>query len=476
MLSSLLQSVLTFVASLALLAVAAVPHAFGQEQGSGRRATQTQAAQSGASEAGESSAAVEDDPPTGDMPDASPEPLRQRIIDPRELPANRDSLFARVALGPFRRLAPRINSGLTRLENQQGLGQLSLMLSNPFIHPTFGGLGDGSGFGAGVYLSTADRLSKNYKLFFSTHGTTKAYTETLAGAEFAPQSFAGGRLRFDVVARHRLRPQENFWGLGMNSSRGDRTTYGLTESGIRAESSVRVARRLKIGALIDYSTSTVTDGRNRRFATISERFNTDITPGFGSRTALVGAGLFAEYEGRDEPGNPHAGYYARFAATSNDSIGRGDFGFVNYSLDARAYVPLATKRRLLAFRLLGDFNDAKGNSLVPLQHLARLGGSDTLRGYDTHRFHARHAVHATIEYRYQIASTFAKDGSSGIDAVAFTDAGQVFDRHSEFSFKNVRATWGGGLQFSSKRSTVFRILYARSPEGSRVFFTFGPTF
>ncbi|HVF26753.1 MAG TPA: BamA/TamA family outer membrane protein [Pyrinomonadaceae bacterium] len=408
-------------------------------------------------------------------PGVSDEPVRQRIIDPRQI-ETKDSLPARIAQAPFRFLAPRINSGLTRLENQQGMGRLALILNNPSIRPTFGGLGDGSGFGAGVYLSTANRLSENYKLFFSAHATMKSYVETLAGAEFTPKNFAGGRMRFDLVGRYRLRPQENFWGTGTNSSRSDRATYRLSEQGVRAESSVRVARPLRVGALVDYSSSTVTNGRSGRFAGVGERFGVADLPGFGSRVALFGAGFFAEYEGRDQPANPHAGFYARVAATSNDSVGRGDYGFVNYSMDARGYVPLGTKRRTLALRLLGDFNDAKGGSDVPLFRLARLGDSETLRGYATHRFHGRNAVHGTIEYRYQLASSFEPGGLGGIEAVAFTDAGQVFNNRREFSLKNLRATWGGGLQFASQRSALFRVLYARSPEGGRVMFSFGPSF
>lgn len=408
-------------------------------------------------------------------PGVSDEPVRQRIIDPRQIDT-KDSLPARAVMAPFRFLAPRINSGLTRLENQQGMGRLGLILNNPSIRPTFGGLGDGSGFGAGVYLSTADRLSENYKLFFSAHATMKSYVETLAGAEVAPKNFAGGRMRFDLVGRYRLRPRENFWGTGTNSSRDDRATYRLSEQGVRAESSVRVARPLRVGALVDFSSSTVTNGRGKRFPGVGERFGVANLPGFGSRVALFGAGLFAEYEGRDQPDNPHAGFYARVAATSNDSVGRGDYGFVNYSLDARGYVPLGTKRRTLVLRLLGDFNDTKGGSEVPLFRLARLGDSETLRGYATHRFQGRNAVHGTIEYRYQLASSFEPGGLGGIEAVAFTDAGQVFDTRREFSAKNLRATWGGGLQFASQRSALFRVLYARSPEGARVMFSLGSSF
>lgn len=429
----------------------------------------------GNAEADEADLEDENDHQVEQTPEVSHEPPRRRIVDPRQT-QTKDSLPARALLAPFRFLAPRINSGLTRLENQQGVGRLALILSNPFIRPTFGGLGDGSGFGAGVYLSTANRLSENYKLFFSAHGTTKSYVETLAGVEFAPRHFAGGRVRLDLVGRYRLRPEEDFWGLGTNSSRSDRTTYSLEERGIRAQSSLRVARSLRVGALLDYSSSTVTNGRDKRFPTINQLFSAADLPGSLSGAALLGTGLFAEYEGRDEPRNPHTGIYARFAATSNDSVGRGDFGFINYSIDARGYVSLGTKRRTLALRLLGDFNDPKGGSAVPFFRLARLGDGETLRGYDSYRFHGRHALHGTVEYRYQLASTFDSNGTAGIDAIAFTDVGQVFNRRSELSVDNLRATWGGGLQFSSRRSTLFRILYARSPEGSRVFFSFGPSF
>jgi hypothetical protein len=40
----------------------------------------------------------------------------------------------------------------------------------------------------------------------------------------------------------------------------------------------------------------------------------------------------------------------------------------------------------------------------------------------------------------------------------------------------MRATYGGGVEFKSKKATMFRILVAKSPEGARVIIGFGPTF
>lgn len=399
---------------------------------------------------------------------------RRRIIDRRQI--QKSSPPARILLAPFRFLAPHVRSGVTRFENGGGTNQLGLFLSNPFIHPTFGGLGDGSGFGAGIYVSTADRLSENYKLFFSTHATLNSYLETIFGVEASPRHVAGGRLKLDLVGRYRVRPEEDFWGVGTNSSRDDRTTYSLNERGAQARATLRIARQLRIGTLVDYSSNTVTAGQDKRFATTAERFGSAGLPGLESGAALLGAGVFAEYDARDVAENPHSGLYTRFAVTANDSVGQDDFGFLNYSLDARGYLPLGTKRRVLAVRVRGDFNEPKGGSQIPFFRLAHLGDGETLRGYDTYRFHGRHALHANVEYRYQLAAGFDKTGLSGIEAVAFTDMGQVFNRRAELSIDNLRATWGGGLQFSSGRSTLFRFLYARSPEGSRVFFSFGPTF
>lgn len=399
---------------------------------------------------------------------------RRRIIDRQQI--KKSPPPAQILLAPFRFVAPHVRSGLTRLENGGGANRLGLFLSNPFIHPTFGGLGDGSGIGAGIYLSTADRLSENYKLLFSTHATLNSYLETIVGVEASPRHVASGRLKLDLLARYRLRPEEDFWGIGTNSSRDDRTTYSLNERGAQARARLRITPQLHIGTVVDYSSNTVTAGRDKRFATTAERFGSVNLPGLKSGAALLGAGVFAEYDGRDVAGNPHSGLYTRFAVTSNDSVGQDDFGFLNYSLDARGYLPLGTKRRVLAVRVLGDFNEPKGGSQIPFFRLPHLGDGETLRGYDTYRFHGRHALHANVEYRYQLAAGFDKTGLSGVEAVAFTDMGQVFNRRAELTIDNLRATWGGGLQFSSGRSTLLRVLYARSPEGSRVFFSFGPSF
>jgi outer membrane protein assembly factor BamA len=197
-------------------------------------------------------------------------------------------------------------------------------------------------------------------------------------------------------------------------------------------------------------------------------FGQSALPGLSLGAALLGETAFIEYESRDSIGNPHSGAFARFAVTNNDSVGRGDFGFVNYLVDARAYISLGTKRRTLALRALGNFNTIKGNSEIPFFRLARLGTFNTLRGYDSYRFYGRNALASNIEYRYQLVG--------GIAAVLFTDIGQVYNHRREFNTKNIHATFGGGVHLGSIKSVFLRLLVAKSGEGTRFYIGFGPSF
>ena len=101
---------------LVALLVFDTPKSFSQEQASDHRAP----------------ASTERNHETKPAPAPPAAPAGQRIIDRRDINTE-SSLPARVVLAPFRFLAPHVNSGLTRLENQQEMNRLALLLSNPSI-------------------------------------------------------------------------------------------------------------------------------------------------------------------------------------------------------------------------------------------------------------------------------------------------------------------------------------------------------
>jgi hypothetical protein len=149
-------------------------------------------------------------------------------------------------------------------------------------------------------------------------------------------------------------------------------------------------------------------------------------------------------------------------------VNGSDFSYWRYAVDQRFYASLGSERRVFAVRTLLAFTDTRDDSQIPFYRLARLGDTQTLRGYDPNRFYGRNAAAWNAEYR--------TDLTGGLGAFAFTDFGQVFDRASEFSTRNFRVTYGGGLQLKTKTSVVLRTYLARSQESTRLMISFGPTF
>lgn len=387
-----------------------------------------------------------------------PDAQTQRIVDPAKMPKpdpkQKNSLSA------------KIDRALTKFEDTKMLEQVRIFMNNPYVHARFGGIGDGSGFGLGVEFTNNASKPSNVRLSSVLHATFRKYVLATAGISVDPTGGKRERFQLDFTGRYTLRPRDNFYGLGTNSLRSNRSTYDLQERGFNVAAGWKATKSVRFGAGIDYSAARVFDGQDPRFAKTPQLFPT--LPGLTRGASLISPQLFAEFDKRDNPGNASKGVYAHFTVSSNDSVGKDDFGFVHSHFDARGYLPLGTPRRVLAARLIGNFNDPKGGSAIPFFRLAHLGDNQTLRGYRQFRFYGRNALAANLEYRFELIP--------GIGALAFADAGQVFDRRAQLTVENMRATYGGGVEFKSKKATMFRILLAKSPEGVRVLIGFGPTF
>jgi hypothetical protein len=368
---------------------------------------------------------------------------------------------------PFSALGSRIEDGLDYVEDTKAIDRLVLILANPHARPLFGNLGDGSGLGGGVYLSTAQAISPKFEIFGLGHVTTKRYLQGQAGIRLKPWDSLREKLTFSLMSELRLLPQEDFWGAGATPG-STRTNYDLQNRVVSADLTFRPTRSWRFGAALVYESASVFAGDDDRYPTTQSVFPAVSTPGLLEGAALLAPTLFVEYDRRRGRNAPIGGFYSYAAVASNDSVGRGDFGFWSYLVDTRFYVPLLSDARVLAARTLLRFNEAKGGSQIPFFRLARLGDSHTLRGYDSQRFHANNAAAWNVEYR--------NDLTGGIGAFAFTDFGQVFNSRSEFNTSNFRVTYGGGLQFKTRESIVLRTYLAKSEEGNRFFFSFGPTF
>jgi len=148
--------------------------------------------------------------------------------------------------------------------------------------------------------------------------------------------------------------------------------------------------------------------------------------------------------------------YARFDDRTEDR-----FNFNRYGLDARAFVPLGSPQRVLAFRGALLFDEADGGNAVPFFMQRSLGGSHTLRGFDSFRWRGAEIMLYQAEYRWEPLPFW--------DLNIFVDAGAVGGRVEALSFDNIEADWGFGTRLKTYRDVVVRFEIAFGSETTRYY-------
>ncbi len=420
------------------------------------------------------SQSVEENSDETDETNRDDEQQRRRIVTADDIKKRRSAIGS-FLMKPFRAVAPAVMDRITTFEEDKQY----LILFGPQtfpINPQFGGVSEDSGFGVGFTASTRDYLSKDFRIIGSTLVTSKNYARTNVGFEFTPQKFAKNKLTIKLIGQQLLLAQEDFYGTGANSSKDNETSFYQRQLGAKLSVDFEVNKNLKFGAFTEFTRNDITEGGGDTSFVISDRFNSQTLPGLDRNVRLLETGAFIQTQMLDEPENPHSGWSTKFSFSNVDSPGRNSFGWQNYGIDARTYIPLGNKLRVVALRFLGDFKDTKGNSAVPFFRLARLGTGETLRGYDTFRFQGNNLVHLNVEYRFKLMQGFETSGFTGVEGVFFGDFGQVYNNYDELKWRNLRATWGGGFRITTKSSVALTLLYAQSPERGGILWRFGRTF
>lgn len=105
-----------------------------------------------------------------------------------------------------------------------------------------------------------------------------------------------------------------------------------------------------------------------------------------------------------------------------------------------------------------------------------LGGERSLRGYREARFMAPTVALVNLEMRSRLYDFKLLNQNFNVGLTPFFDFGNVFDGLDKMTFKRWRAAPGVGARMAWNQSTIVRLDYARSPEGSQVFFGFNHIF
>jgi len=313
------------------------------------------------------------------------------------------------------------------------------------------GVGFSHAFGSGRLERQPNRVGIDTVAASSTRGYSR-----LAGALRLEQV---GGTPVDVTARGQYYefPQEDFFGLGMNSRKEDRSDYLLesTEAGLDVR--WQPLNLITLASGVSYLRPKVESGTDARFPSIEQLFDPATLPGAEAHSAFVRSDASIALDWRDNPLHPHAG--GRYGIELSDFRDQnlGSFSFRHVAIDLQQYVPLPNRYRLIALRALAVLTDPLAGQQVPFYYQPTLGGSSELRGFREFRFRDRNSLSLTAEYRWE--------ASWLLDGALFVDAGKVAGDRRDLTLRDLNVSYGVGFRVHSNNAFVTRLDLARSREG-----------
>jgi Omp85 superfamily domain len=356
-----------------------------------------------------------------------------------------------------------IERAATKYENIKG--------RDPGLHYTTGNLPTGSGMGFGLGYTYSPMIKGGYSdptlpnLFELKIDTAYSTREYYAGkAEIRLSNIGASILNMAWRAKYHEDPQEDFFGLGPQSERRDRTNYLLREFEGTTEAWLSPIKGFRAGGGATYLTPSVGTGRDSRYASVEKVFDPATLAGFeGGKRKFLRTDAFIEYDRRDNPSYPRAGTYldAKFSHYSDRDLDR--FNFRRYELGAQQYVPFDNGYKVLAVASNVVLTDTDGNNTVPFYFMPDLGGRQSLRGFRERRFRDRNSIFASAEYRWE--------AWWALDVAVFADAGKVAARRSDINLKDLEGSYGIDFRFHTKKAFAFRLDIAHSREGFLPIFT-----
>jgi outer membrane protein assembly factor BamA len=275
-----------------------------------------------------------------------------------------------------------------------------------------------------------------------------------------------GQDRFSLGAQASYQDllQIEYFGLGNDSLKADRSAYRLNNLDVLGYATVRATPRLTVSGRVgwiprpDLSTAT---GPRTTFPNPIDRFSEASAPGLRAPTSFLHDDVSVAADLRDHSGHPTTGGLYRASAASYSDRDTGTFSFRRYEVEASQFVPLFTKKWVVALHAWEVFSDTSSGHAVPFYLMPSLGGKNTLRGYSDYRFHDNDMQAFTVESRWALFPH--------VDAAVFADAGKVAPRASGLDFTNLKTSFGAGLRVHNATSTLLRADVGHSTEGWRLF-------
>ena len=177
-----------------------------------------------------------------------------------------------------------------------------------------------------------------------------------------------------------------------------------------------------------------------------------------SATHYIATGINGDLAQLDDPLTPSLGVHGRAEIRRMTGIDSDAPDYNQWALEARAYVPVFAKRRVIALRgaWLG-VEPLDDEAVMPFYRLPQSHSPYRFIGYSTQRFRDNQLVLGHAEYRWII--------SHKVSALALYEVGAVAPDRSAFRLDDLHTAWGGGLRFGRDENAAVRLDVGYSVEG-----------
>ena len=338
------------------------------------------------------------------------------------------------------------------------------------LYPT-ASLGGRSGLGGELNFFNNRFLKKGNKLSLQASYTTNRHQNHYIRYQI-PEMI--GPFFLDAHSGYNVVTNEDFFGIGNDSSRDDRTNFRHEELGGCLTVGAALTRWFRMRFHADYTDHIIKGGEGTSISTL-DKFDSESVPGLEGAALLCLGGSIA-LDSRDNDFYPSRGGLVEFATTVFNQVDGDEYGFMRYTLKLSHYLTLFRIGRVLAVQLTGEINTRlSDDKTTPFFERADLGGASSLRGYSIGRFRGKDLILLSAEYRYPIWDS-ERDRRGAMDAVIFTDVGRVFSDFKEDTFKDYKVSYGFGIRARTIDGFLFRAEIARSTEETNLILKFEPIF
>ena len=326
-----------------------------------------------------------------------------------------------------------------------------------------GGLREGGGFGWGPGFRLGNH---DVQFTISAAGSALGYF-SLDASLITPRRpeapvFGG------VTARRIDYPQEDFFGLGPDSSLASRANFALRETSVTGLGGVRPTDWLTVGGRLAYLEPAIGHGTDDAFPSIEEVFDPETVPGISERTSFVRGDVYVDLDTRDPQLAARSGSRLLVTWSRYDDRDLDRFGSNRLEVDAQQFLGVLHGHRVLALRAWFATTSAASGQQVPFYFQPVIGGKFTLRSFRRDRFRDLHALLLQAEYRYEV--------NPFVTGVVFVDAGDVVSSRSDLDVARLRTSYGLGVRGGTPQGVGYRIEIAFGGEGPRLVTSFSNVF